>query len=409
MYVCRTERISEAEEGASRMKSYSRVYAEVDLDAIRSNMEAFRRNVPETAMLCAVVKTDGYGLGAVPIARTVNDLVWGFATATIDEAVNLRRHGIDRPILVLGYVPREQFEELVNLEIRYAAFKLEEAEYLSKTAAALGKTAYVHVKTDTGMGRIGLMPEEVPQFIRQLGQMPGISVEGLFSHLATADMLPRDDAWKQVSLFEELEAVLQKEGIRIPVCHLGNSAASMEMTGIRSNLFRVGIALYGYYPSEEMDRNSVKLKPAMTLKTRIIHRKKVPAGTPIGYGGTYVTEKETVVATVSIGYGDGYPRSLSNRGEMLVRGHRVPIIGRVCMDQTMLDVSCVPDVQNGDTVTVIGSDGAQEITVEEASMLAGSFNYEFLCDLGKRIPRVYLRNGRVIGTKDYFEDPYFEE
>lgn len=390
------------------MKSYSRVYATVNLDAIRANMEAFRRRVRKDAMLCAVVKTDGYGLGAVPVARTVSDLVWGFAVATVDEALNLREHGITHPILVLGYVPREQYEELVRGEIRFAAYRKQDVRELSEIAVSLGKKACVHVKTDTGMGRIGVQPGEAAAFVKMAAGLPGICVEGLFSHLATADMIQREGAWRQAERFAEVMDRLKEQGIHIPVCHLGNSAAAMEMNEIPGNMFRVGIALYGYYPSDEMKRDSVVLTPAMELKTRVIHVKTVPAGTPIGYGASYVTEKETAVATVSIGYGDGYPRSLSNRGSMLVRGRRAPIIGRVCMDQTMLDVTGIPGVQEGDCVTVIGKDGGEEITVEEAAALAQSFHYEFLCDLGKRIPRVYVAGGREVGSKDYFSDRYFD-
>lgn len=388
------------------MKSYQRVYAAVNLDTVRANMEAFRRHVPKEAMLCAVIKTDGYGLGAVPIAQTVDDLVWGYATATIDEALNLRRNGIKKPILVLGFVPEERYPELIQEKIRFAAFQEKQVKELSVLAAAMGQKAYVHIKTDTGMGRIGLPPEEVTVFAKKLQALPGIVVEGLFSHLATADMIRREGAWKQAARFRKLMAELESARIWIPICHIGNSAASMEMLQVPGNMFRVGIALYGYYPSDEMDKAAFALQPAMELKSTAFYLKKVPAGTPVGYGASYVTERETTIATVSIGYGDGYPRALSNCGAMLVRGHRAPIIGRVCMDQVMLDVTDIPGVCEGDPVTVIGRDGENEITAEEVAALAGSFNYELLCDLGKRIPRVYFRHGEMIGSKDYFEDDW---
>ncbi len=388
------------------MKSYDRVYVTVDLDAVRSNMEAFRKNLKNDAMLCAVVKTDGYGLGAVPVAKAVEDLVWGYATATVDEALNLRRHGISHPILILGYVPRAHYEDLIMHELRFAAYKEEDIKALSDMAVFLGKEAIVHVKVDTGMGRIGLQPHETVDFIQKAQELPGIKMEGVFSHLATADMKEREPAWEQVRQFQVVLEKLKELEINIPICHLGNSAASMEMTDIPSDMFRIGISLYGYYPSDEMDETCVKLTPAMELKTQIVHIKTVPAGTPIGYGGSFVTKRETVVATVPIGYGDGYPRSLSNKGEMLIRGQRASIIGRVCMDQTMLDVTDILGVTEGDYVTVVGKDKNENLTLEEVSELAGSFNYEFLCDLGKRIPRIYYAGKKAVSAKDYFEDDY---
>ncbi len=388
------------------MKSYDRVYVTVDLDAIRSNMEAFRKNLKKDVMLCAVVKTDGYGLGAVPAAKAVADLVWGYAVATVDEALNLRRHGIKHPILILGYVPKAHYEDMIMQEIRFAAYKEEEVKALSDMAVFLGKEALVHIKVDTGMCRIGLQPQEAIGFIQKIQKMPGISIEGLFSHLATADMKMREPSWEQVKVFEDILEELKALDIRIPICHIGNSAASMEMTEIPSDMFRIGISMYGYYPSDEMDEECVKLIPAMELKTQVVHVKTVPEGTAVGYGASFVTARETVIATVPIGYGDGYPRSLSNKGEMLVRGKRVPIIGRVCMDQTMLDVTDIAGVTEGDRVTVVGKDGNENLTLEEVSGLAGSFNYEFLCDLGKRIPHIYYSDKKIVGAKDYFEDDY---
>lgn len=388
------------------MKQYHRTWAEIDLDAIRSNMSAFRENVPQTAMLCAVVKTDGYGLGAVPTAKAVEDMVWGYAVATADEGCNLRAHGIKKPILVLGYVHPDTFPDMIAHELRYACYQQEMLEQLRQTAARMQKTAYIHVKTDTGMSRIGLRPEEAAAFLQQIQGDPYICAEGLFTHLATADMIENQPAMEQQRRFAELMQELKEKNLCPPLCHCANSAAAIWMTDAPTQMFRVGISLYGYYPSDEVPTELVSLKPAMQLKSEIAHVKTVPAGTAVGYGGTYLTDRETVIATVPIGYGDGYSRALSNKGSMLVHGKRVPIIGRVCMDQTMLDVTEVCGVKPGDTVTVIGRDGSEEITVEETAALSGSFNYELLCDLGKRIPRVYYRNGRVVGTKDYAEDLY---
>lgn len=378
----------------------------MDLDAIRHNMEEFRKNVPDSAGLCGVVKTDGYGLGAVPVAKTIEDLVWGYAVATIDEALNLRRHHITKPILVLGYVHESRFEELINEEIRYAGFQREKLKLLSEASVRLGKTAYVHVKVDTGMSRIGMEPCQVRDFVTWMKSLEGICAEGIFTHMATADMIENQPAFAQQEIFERVLSQLGEAGCCPPVCHCANSAAGIWMTGAPGNLFRIGIALYGYYPSQEVPKEIVHLRPAMELKTEIAYIKKIPVGTAVGYGGTFVANRETVVATVPIGYGDGYPRSLSNRGSMLIHGRRAHIIGRVCMDQTMLDITDIPDVREGEVVTVIGTDAGAVISAEEVSALAGSFNYELLCSLGKRIPRVYMRNGKIAGSKDYNEDLY---
>ena len=388
------------------MHKYHRVWAEVNLDAVRANMEAFRSNVPKDAMLCAVIKTDGYGLGAVPVAKTIDDLVWGYAAATIDEALNLRRHAVTKPILVLGYVHPDRFAEMIEQEIRYAGFEEEKLKILSETAKKMGKKAYVHVKVDTGMSRIGMTPKHALSFVPWLSSLDGICTEGIFTHMATADMVLNQGAYEQQRRFRETTDHLKAAGVCPPICHCANSAAGIWMTDAPGNLFRIGISLYGYYPSDEVTKDIVNLTPALTLKSEIAYIKTVPAGTAVGYGATFVTDHPTVIATIPIGYGDGYPRALSNKGSMLIHGKKAPIIGRVCMDQTMVDITDIPEVREGDEVIVIGKDGAQELSAEEVSALAGSFNYELLCDVGKRVPRVYYRDGRVIGSKDYNEDLY---
>ena len=388
------------------MHKYHRVWAEVDLDAVRANMEAFRANVPSQAMLCGVIKTDGYGLGAVPIAKTIDDLVWGYAVATIDEALNLRRHHITKPILVLGYIHPDRFAEMIEGEIRYAGFEEEKLKLLSKTAQRIGKKAYVHVKVDTGMSRIGMTPEHALTFVPWLSSLEGICIEGIFTHMATADMIENQGAIEQQKRFAKTVEGLKKAGCCPPICHCANSAAGIWMTDAPGNLFRIGISLYGYYPSDEVTKDIVALTPALTLKSEVAYIKTVPAGTAIGYGATFVTDHPTVVATIPIGYGDGYPRALSNKGSVLICGKRAPILGRICMDQTMVDITDIPEAKEGDEVVVVGKSGDEELSAEEVSELAGSFNYELLCDLGKRIPRVYYRHGEVVGSKDYNEDEY---
>lgn len=391
------------------MKQYKRVYATVDLDAIRQNMEAMKANIAKGTMICGVVKSDGYGHGSVPVAKAVEDLVWGYAVAAVEEGWVLRDHHITKPILVLGYVPEEEFESLVEQEIRYTVSEWKEVEILSKIAQKLGKNAYVHIKMDTGMGRIGLRSaEEILTLAQKIENLPNIVIEGIFTHMATADMADKTKAKEQIRMFKEMLQLLENNGIYIPIRHCSNSAGIIDLKEANIDMVRAGIALYGLYPSEEVNKENVCLIPALELKSIVSYLKTVPKGSPIGYGATFVTQKETKVATVSIGYGDGYPRALSNKGYALVRGKKAPIIGRICMDQFMMDVSDIPEIQQGDTVTLIGKDQNEQITVEELAELAGTFNYEFVCDLGKRIPRVYISGGKIVGTKDYFHDQYMD-
>ena len=391
------------------MKQYKRVYATVDLDAIRQNMEAMKANIAKGTMICGVVKSDGYGHGSVPVAKAVEDLVWGYAVAAVEEGWVLRDHHITKPILVLGYVPEEEFESLVEQEIRYTVSEWKEVEILSKIAQKLGKNAYVHIKMDTGMGRIGLRSaEEILTLAQKIENLPNIVTEGIFTHMATADMADKTKAKEQIRMFKEMLQLLENNGIYIPIRHCSNSAGIIDLKEANIDMVRAGIALYGLYPSAEVNKENVCLTPALELKSIVSYLKTVPKGSPIGYGATFVTQKETKVATVSIGYGDGYPRALSNKGYALVRGKKAPIIGRICMDQFMMDVSDIPEIQQGDTVTLIGKDQNEQITVEELAELAGTFNYEFVCDLGKRIPRVYISGGKIVGTKDYFHDQYMD-
>lgn len=391
------------------MKQYKRVYATVDLDAIRQNMEAMKANIAKGTMICGVVKSDGYGHGSVPVAKAVEDLVWGYAVAAVEEGWVLRDHHITKPILVLGYVPEEEFESLVEQEIRYTVSEWKEVEILSKIAQKLGKNAYVHIKMDTGMGRIGLrFAEEILTLAQKIETLPNIVIEGIFTHMATADMADKTKAKEQIRMFKEMLQLLENNGIYIPIRHCSNSAGIIDLKEANIDMVRAGIALYGLYPSEEVNKENVCLTPVLELKSIVSYLKTVPKGSPIGYGATFVTQKETKVATVSIGYGDGYPRALSNKGYALVRGKKAPIIGRICMDQFMMDVSDIPEIQQGDTVTLIGKDQNEQITVEELAELAGTFNYEFVCDLGKRIPRVYISGGKIVGTKDYFHDQYMD-
>ena len=376
------------------LERYQRVYAAVDLSAVHWNMERmYEKLSPETKMI-GVIKTDGYGHGAVSIGRELETLpyVFGYATATAEEAVCLRKAGLKKPILILGYTFPYCYEELVKQEIRPAVFRRDMLEELDASAEKLGKKALIHVKVDTGMSRIGIRPdEEGLAFMERAFQMPHIVVEGAFTHFARADEVDKGPAREQLSQFTEfLEKAERLVGREIPVKHCSNSAGILTMPEANLSVVRAGITMYGLSPSEEVTKDSFSLRPVLSLKSSLVYCKEVEAGTPVSYGGTYVTTKRTRIATVPVGYGDGYPRSLSNKGYVLIRGKRARILGRVCMDQFMVDVTEIDDISEGDTVTLIGTDGEHEISVEEVAELSHSFNYEYVCGISARVPRKYI-------------------
>ncbi|MFQ9510889.1 MAG: alanine racemase [Lachnospiraceae bacterium] len=389
------------------MKEYNRVYAEINLDAICHNVRAMKNNIKKDTMLCGVIKADGYGHGAVPIARAIETMVWGYSVATIDEAINLREHQLEKPILVLGYTPVCRMEDAVRYNIRSTIFQYEKAVNLSKQAVLQGKTARLHIKIDTGMSRIGVPADyEAIKLIKEIKNLPGVEIEGIFTHMATADSADKSAAKEQIRKFKWLIGVLEKEGSNIPIKHCSNSAGIIDLEEANIDMVRAGISLYGLYPSEDVDKSRVALQPALELKSHVIYIKTVPEGTAVGYGGTFITDRPTKIATIPVGYGDGYPRPLSNKGYVIIRDKKVPIIGRVCMDQFMVDVTGIDNVEEDDEVILVGRSEHEVISVEELAALAGTFNYEFVCDLGKRIPRVYYQGGQIVGKKDYFHDKY---
>ena len=390
------------------MRPYNRVYATVNLDAVADNMKEMAGNLPSGTGMIGVVKADGYGHGSVPVAMAVDPYVRGFAVATVEEGVILRRHGIGKMILVLGVTHPDQYEELIRYQIRPTVFTLRQAERLSELACREGVRAKLHLAVDTGMSRIGMEPDETSaEMVLSMSRLPGIEIEGMFTHFARADERDKESARAQLAAYLNFSELLKSRGIEIPLKHCSNSAGIVE--GLPSNsldLVRAGISIYGLYPSDEVDRETVHLTPVMELKSRISYIKTIRPGTPVSYGGTFVARRPTRIATIPVGYGDGYPRSLSSRGSVLIRGRRAPILGRVCMDQFMVDVTDIPEAEEEDEVTLIGRDGGDQISVEELARLGGGFHYELICDLGKRVPRVYLRGGRIAGTKDYFQDVY---
>ena len=391
-----------------KLESYQRVWAEVDLDAIWENMVHMKENIAEKTKILAVIKTDGYGHGGVPIAKMLEqlDFMFGYAAATYEEAHVLREAGVKKPILILGYTFPYCYEELIREEIRPAVYRRDTVEELVAAAAKVGQKAKVHIKVDTGMGSIGITPdEEGLEFVRFLMGHPELEVEGIFTHFAKSDEEDKTSANHQLALFQNFIDRIQTElGLTIPVKHCSNSAAILEMPQANMDMVRAGITTYGLYPSEEVRKDIVPLRAAMSLYSHIVYCKTIHAGQSVSYGGLFTAQKDTRVATIPVGYGDGYPRSLSGKGYVLIRGKKAPILGRVCMDQFMVDISEIPGVMEGDKVTLLGVDGTERITAEELGELSGRFNYEFVCDLGKRIPRVYRQHGEITEVRDYFEN-----
>lgn len=384
---------------------YYRVYAEINLDAIVKNVDNLMALTKENTGALAVVKADGYGHGDVAVAKAVAQKVTGYAVATLDEAVNLRENGVKKPILVLGYVDPYEFDILVSHEITATVFDVETAQLLADAARVQKKQAHCHIKVDTGMRRIGLEPDENGiAIVKQITALKELSADGIFTHFAASDETDKTSAEHQFKLFTDFTGRLEKEGIHFTYRHCANSAAVIDMPQVDLDMVRLGIAMYGMYPSDEVKKEKVELFPALDLKSHITMVKEIPAGEKVSYGGTFTTTRTTKLATVSVGYGDGYPRALSSKGYVLVRGQKAPIVGRVCMDQMMVDVTDIENVTRADIVTLIGKDGDAEITVKEIAALAGTFNYEFVCDLGKRIPRSYYLNGEYIGTHDCFRE-----
>ena len=386
------------------MKSYTRIRARIDLDAIEYNIEKMKENLPEDTKLIVVAKADCYGHGALQTTSllSLKEYVWGFAVATLDEAIVLRRGGITKPILVLGCIFPEQWIDALENNIRITVYAEELTKVLSDLAVKIGRKAYVHVKLDTGMGRIGFTPgKEGADKIEEISKLPNIVMEGLYTHFSKADEGDKSYTMKQVEAYTWMKEELAGRGITFSYYHCCNSAGIIDLKGAGQNLARAGISTYGMYPSEEVHKENVDLKPALELISHVAFVKWVDEGKMISYGGTYVTKRRTKIATIPVGYGDGYPRSLSNKGYMLIHGKKAPIIGRVCMDQCMVDVTEIEDVKFGDEVVLVGRDGDEYLSVETLSRLSDRFNYEFVCLMGKRIPREY-KTWRDSGTDGLF-------
>lgn len=372
--------------------NYYRAQANIHLDAIRSNVSQVKSRLKKDTKLMVIVKADAYGHGAVAVSKALeNDMADAFGVAIIEEAIELRKAGITKPILILGYTPKEQYDLVVSNDVMQTVYKYEMAKDLADVAVRLGKTAKIHIKIDTGMSRLGFNDSmESLNAIKEISTLKGIYIDGIFSHFAKADDNDLDSVSNQLRRYDEFCRKLEEEGIHIPTHHIANSAGMIEFPEAEYDMVRCGILTYGIYPSELVNHSYVKLTPAMELKSRIVYIKEVPAGTGISYGSIYITERKTKVATIPVGYADGYSRNLSNIGKVIIREQYAPIIGRICMDYFMVDVTDIDGAAEGDAVTLLGKDGNCEISVEELAEWSHSFPYEIVCTVGKRIPRVYF-------------------
>ena len=387
------------------MKKFERVKAVVSLDAIAHNFAEMKKNIAKGTKIVAVIKADGYGHGAEAIARLIEDYdyIWGFAVATPEEALQLRTFGVKKPILILGIVFEEYFTQMIAKEIRLTVCTCEMAQKLSEEAQRQGRDVHIHIGLDTGMSRIGFADrQESVEEIKKISQLPNLKIEGMFTHFARADETDRSPAIDQLNRYLNFAKLLEDAGIQIPMKHCSNSAGIIRVPEANLNAVRAGITIYGIYPSNEVERDIVKLIPAMELKSHISYIKTVEPGAAFSYGGTFTAKKEMKVATIPVGYADGYPRSLSNKGWVLIHGKKAPILGRVCMDQFMVDITKIPDAKAGDEVTLIGKDGKEFISIEKFGDLSGRFSYEFACDISKRVPRVYIKDGKEWGELTFF-------
>jgi alanine racemase len=378
---------------------------EVDLDAIHHNIQQFRKHLPNHTMIMVAVKANAYGHGAVPVSKAALEAgADALAVAFIDEGIELRTAGLIAPILVLGYTPIDAIPDALQADLMLTVYDLESLKAIDQVARERGIRAKIHVKVDTGMGRIGLLPESVPNFLQNVMKMEHVELQGMFTHLATADEKDKIYMNEQLARWEKVLAEVKALGIKIPIVHCNNSAGVIENPASSYQMVRIGISLYGCYPSREVNHQVVRLKPVLSLKSKVIHLKKPPAKMGISYGRTFVVNGNEWIATVPVGYADGFSRALSNRGHALVNGVKVPIVGRVCMDQLMLDVTEAMPVQVGDEVVLYGKQGDQQISVDEIAEQLQTINYEVLTSLSHRIPRIYLRNGKIIQVVNRLRD-----
>ncbi len=381
------------------MKKYSRIRADIDLDAVLYNFENMKANIRPGCKITAVIKADGYGHGSVQIAELMEpyDYMWGFAVAAADEAFRLRRAGIRKPIMLLGYTFDEFYEDLIRENVRICVFDYDTAVKVSDAAFTAKKKAIIHIALDTGMSRIGFRDNDasVAEIVK-IAKLPNIEIEGLFTHFARADEVSIDPAVRQLERYDAFAEKVEKAGVDIPIHHVSNSAGIIRLREANKDMVRAGITVYGLMPSADVETDIVPLKPVMSLVSHISYVKNIEAGDEVSYGGTFKAEKTMRVATIPVGYADGYPRMLSGKGHVLIKGRKAPILGRVCMDQFMVDVTDIEGATRGDEVVLLGKQGDERITAEELGDLSGRFNYELVCDISKRVPRNFIYEGRII-------------
>ena len=384
--------------------NFDNTRVKIDLDIIARNFDAIREKAGVPVM--AIIKADAYGHGAIQVAKLLQDKCAFFGVSSMLEAMELRQAGLSTPILVLGHTPVSAFPTAILEGIRPTIFHYEDAVALSQAAAELGMQAPFHYAVDTGMNRIGFQVTEADaDLCARIARLPNLITEGLFSHFATADCADLTRSRRQAALFDKFSSMLAQRGVSIAIRHLDNSAGLMNFP-THYDMVRSGIVTYGMYPSGEVDPRLLKLEPALQWLSRVTHVKTLPAGQEIGYGGTYVTTRDTVVATIPVGYADGYRRNLSGKFHVLIRGRKAPILGRICMDQMMVDVTHIPGVSLNDKVVLVGRYDEESITMEQIAAQADSFNYEFVCGISRRVPRIYVSGGKTIHTVHYLTDSY---
>lgn len=374
------------------LQQFDRTYVEINLQAIRNNIIEERSKIGSKTKLMAIVKANAYGHGDLQVASAIDDLVDGYGVAMMEEALRLREHDFHKMILILGYTGKAWYPMLINKQISQAVYSYEMAKELNDVAVELGTKARVHIKIDTGMSRIGFLPvkDNIP-VIRSIYEMPGIEVEGAFTHFAKADEDTPAFAKEPFAKYTIFVEALEAAGVHIPIKHVANSASIIHFQEAYLDMVRSGITTYGMYPSDKVPTQNIILQPALQWKSIVSFVKKIHAGVHIGYGETFTTERESMIATIPVGYADGYKRDLSNNGYVLIHGEKAPIVGRICMDQFMVDVTDIDSVKIGDIVTLIGSDGSEQISVEDIANRCHSFNYEFVCSISERVPRKYIK------------------
>jgi alanine racemase len=383
-------------------KDFRPCYAEINLDNFRHNFREAKR-LADGKKIFGVIKADGYGHGAVELARILDEEKADYyAVAVITEALELRRNGYTKPILILGYTPPTFAKDIVENDITQAVFTYELAEAISNEAVRQNKTAKIHIKVDTGMGRLGyLVDDRAVEEVKKIAKLKNIYIEGIFSHFATADEVDKSFAYMQLEKFEKIVKDLLKEGIEFEIKHISNSAAIIDLPESYFDAVRPGIMLYGYYPSDEVKKERLTLKPVMTLKSNVVHIKEVPENTPIGYGRKFYTQKPSKIATLPIGYADGYTRLFFGKVHVIINGTLCPVVGRICMDQCMVDVSACKDISVGDDVIIMGEQNSIINNADTIAKLLGTISYEVLCMVSKRVPRVYIENDKIVKVKNY--------